>query len=289
MADAGTDRLTIDYVQPDPRLTPYVSGYHRYALRLDPGERHGDVFFPGWINLRFSLEAEPWQVRLGRRAFPVPEAALFGPSRHAGYVDAGRGTLLGAGLTPLGWARLFGGDVSLHADRIAPLDRLLGPDTETLAARLGAGEPFADVLDSYFLARLAATPTEPPEVAALFSALGGVAADSVIDLGRLIGTSPRTLNRVSRTAFGFTPKVLLRRARFMRALLAALAVERGGWAEAIAAAGYYDHSHFLRDCRLFLDMPLGEFAALPKPLAERSLRLRAAALGAPAQALHRDA
>lgn len=52
-------------------------------------------------------------------------------------------------------------------------------------------------------------------------------------------------------------------------------------------AGYYDHSHFLRDCRLFLGMPLRDFARLPKPMAEISMRLRAQVLGAPTQALHR--
>lgn len=61
-------------------------------------------------------------MRLRRRRFdPTPPAALFGPSGHAGYVDAPRSTLVGIGVTPRGWARLFGGDASLLADRVVPL------------------------------------------------------------------------------------------------------------------------------------------------------------------------
>ena len=288
MSGAAADRLAIDYYRPDPRLAPYVSGYHCYRLRLAPGERHADLFFPGWTNLRFSLAAEPWGVRLGRRDFaPVPRAALFGPTSHAGYVEAGSGALVGAGLTPLGWARLFGRDASAFADRIEPLDRLLGDDAGALAGRLEAGETPSAVFDAFFAARLAARAPEPPELARLLAAIADPDIASVGALRAAVGLPPRTLNRISRSGLGFTPKLLLRRARFMRALIAALGLERGRWAEAIVPAGYFDQSHFLRDCRLFLGMPLGRFAALPKPLAERSLRLRDFALGAPVQALHR--
>ena len=61
----------------------------------------------------------------------------------------------------------------------------------------------------------------------------------------------------------------------------------GHWSDARGPAGYWDQSHFLRDCRLFLDMPLGAFVALPKPMAELSIKRRSETLGAPAQALHR--
>lgn len=282
------DRLTIEYQRPDPRLSPYISGYHRYTLRLGAGERIRDVFFPGWANVRFSVDAEPWQVRLGRRSFvQVPDAALFGPSSHAGYVESGSGMLVGAGITPLGWARLFRDDASAFADRVTPLERVMGPDAARLAAELGSGGAPAAIFDAFFLGRLAQAQPEAPQVAALFAALGDAGIETVSALGERLGVSLRTVSRVSRSAFGFTPKLLLRRARFMRALTAALTLGRGRWSEALGPAGYYDQSHFLKDCRLFLGCSLGAFAAYPKPLAELSIRLRDQALGAPVQALHR--
>jgi AraC-like DNA-binding protein len=269
------DRLTVEYERPDPRLSSYVSGYHRTTLRLGSGERIKDVFFPGWANVRFSVGAEPWQVRLGRRTFaPAPDAALFGPSSHAGYVEAGSGTLVGADMTPVGWARLFGEDASGFADRVVPLDRLIGPDAMRLAAELAGGGAPKPIFDAFFLARLERAPAEPPDVAALLAALDDTGIDTVTALAERLGASLRTLSRVSRCAFGFTPKLLLRRARFMRALTAALAVGRGRWSEALGPAGYYDQSHFLKDCRLFLGCSLGAFEAYPKPLADLSVEAR---------------
>lgn len=287
MERGNQDRLTIEYQRPDPRLNPYISGYHRYTLRLGAGERIQDVLFPGWANVRFSVGAGPWRVRLGRRTFePVPDAALFGPSSHAGYVDAGSGTLVGAGITPVGWARLFGVDASAFADRVVPLEAVIGADAQRVAAELNSGGAPAATFDAFFLARLQQMPAEPHDVAALFAALGEPGVDSVTALAERLDASLRTVSRVSRSAFGFTPKLLLRRARFMRALMAALTLGRGRWSEALGPAGYYDQSHFLKDCRLFLGCSLGAFAAYPKPLAELSMRLRDQALGAPVQALH---
>lgn len=284
------ERFAIRYWKPDPKLAPYVSGYHAYSLNLAPGERAEDVFFPAWANIRFTLDAEPWRVRLGRRLFdPVPTAALFGPTSHAGYSNGGSGTLVGAGITPRGWARLFGRDASVFADRIVPLDQLLGAAASSLEAQVRAGAPPRALFDGWLTERLGATMAEPAEVGALFAALNDPAMDMVAALEERIGVAGRALNRLSRASFGFTPKLLLRRARFMRALMGAVALGRGRWSEALGPAGYYDQSHFLRDCRLFLDMPLGAFVAREKPLAELSMKLRTERLGAPAQALHSPA
>ncbi len=286
---AGADqRFAMRYWKPDPKLAAYVSGYHLYSIRLEPGERADDVFFPAWVNIRFTIRAEPWRLRLGRRLFdPVPAAALFGPTSHAGYSNGGSGTLIGAGITPAGWARLFCRDASRFADRVVPLEQLIGTDAARLAARIEAGAAPAGLFDRWFLDRLAASMPEPPEVGALFALLGDPGIDTVAAVEARLGITGRALNRLSRASFGFTPKLLLRRARFMRVLMRTVGLGRGRWVEALAPAGYYDQSHFLRDCRLFLDTPLGEFIERPKPLAELSMKLRTERLGAPAQALHR--
>ncbi len=281
------DRFAMRYWEPDPALRPYLFGYHVYEVMLPPGERMHDVFFPAWSNIRFTIEGEPWSIRIGRRSFdPVPAAALFGPTSEAGYTSFGRGTMIGAAITPRGWARFFGRDASLHADRVTPFDRLLGEEATGLWLRLRAGAPPREVFDAWFLDRLAKTAPEPPEIASLFDAVNDPAVGTAAAAAERSGLGGRALGRLSRGAFGFTPKLLLRRARFLRALMGALAMERGHWSDALAPAGYYDQSHFLRDCRLFLGMPLGAFVAFPKPVAEVSMRLRTQRLGAPTQALH---
>jgi AraC-like DNA-binding protein len=280
VSGVAEDRLSVEHWVPDPRLAAYVSAYRRIRIPRQAAARHEDVLLPGWACLRFAIDGESWQVRLGRRLFaPVPPAALFGPGSRAGYVEAGGGTLVGAEVTPRGWARLFSTDASAVADRIVPLGSLFGAEAGVLHERLQGGAPIKQTFDDWFEAGLARTSPEPAAVAALFDLLEAPQLVTVAEVAERLGLSYRALGRLSRTAFGFPPKLLLRRARFLRALAEALTLERGRWSEASFAAGYYDRSHFVRDCRRFLDRPLGIFAALPKPLAELGLELRRQAQG----------
>lgn len=277
----------VRFWQPAAPLRPYISGYHRYALDLPPGVRLSDAFYPAWMNLRFTLDAtEPWSVRIGRRTFsPVPDCALFGPTSHAGYVDAPRGILIGVGLTPPGWARLIGGDASRVANRVVPLAAHV-PAAASLMADLADGAPPDRLFDGFFLAMLRERPAEEPAVEPLFEQLADPQVQNVGDLAATLGLTARQLMRVSRVNFGFTPKLLLRRARFVRALTDAMARDRGQWAETVRQAGYFDQSHFLRDCHLFLGQTLGQFEAMPRPLNRASAAARRATLGAPMQSMH---
>lgn len=281
------ERSEVTFWRPDPKLARFVSGYHRYAIGGAPGARVQDVFYPAWTNLRFTFDAEgPWSVRIRRRPFDrVPENALFGPTSHAGYVEAPRGWMVGAGITPAGWARLFGGDASAIADRIVPLNTVVG-DADALRQAVAAADTPNAAFDRWLLDRLAARLPADPAVDTIFEQINDPAVVEIVTLAARTGLSPRALLRVTRNNFGFPPKLLLRRARFLRALIAASASDRGGWAEAARAAGYWDGSHFLRDCHLFLDRKLSDFVAMEKPLNRLSTTARNAALGAPMQSLH---
>lgn len=276
----------VDYWLPDPRLDGLVSGYHRYAIALPPGERHLDVFFPAWANLRFHVAGEHWRVRLGSDSFDVPRAALFGPTSHAGYSEGADGTVTGAGITPLGWYRLTRREAAEFADRVVPLSDLLGPDAAQLAhAAAAPREEIKDRFDAIFLRLLEQPRTDEARVAQAHRYLMEPGRGDVAEMAERLGLSHRTLNRIARTAFGFGPKLLVRRARFLRSLLALRSASTENWASRIESS-YYDHSHFNRDAQEFLGMSPGEFLRLPKPLNDASARLRTQILGAPAQALH---
>lgn len=287
MAD-GAAGIVLNYWQPDPALARFVSGYHVYTLGLPPQERIDDVFFPGWTNVRFTFEADPWRVRIGRRLFdPVPVSALFGPTSHAAYSNSGSGRLVGAGLTPVGWKLVFGRSALRYANRVTDLESLWGGRAAALRRALASTDDPAPVFDSFFHEAIARAGPPDPLVERVFAMITDPAVTAAADLAERVGVNGRALARLSQSHFGFTPKLLLRRARFVRALIDIQHFERGHWSEAVALAGYHDQSHFTRDCRLFLGMPLSQFMALPKPLNEASARLRATILGAPAQALHR--
>lgn len=274
----------VDFQIPDPRLEGLVSGYHRYAATLPAGHSHHDIFFPAWANIRFLVEGDFWRVRIGERHFDVPRAALFGPSSHAGFTESGTGVMVGAGITPLGWYRLTRRYASDFADRIVPLDTLLTDAAALWDAAQARPEQLKAGLDSLFLRLLGSPREDEMRVARLHAELMEPAAGGVADLGERLGMSQRTLNRVAKTAFGFGPKLLIRRARFLRSLLALRDAPSESWASRIESS-YYDHSHFNRDAQEFLGMSPGEFLRMAKPLNDASARLRARILGQPAQAL----
>ena len=280
--------IAVEFWQPAPALRRYVSGYHRYVLRRAPdAEPFRDVFFPSWANIRFSLGAEPWSLALDRRRFdPIPDSAFFGPSSHAGYVTAGSGTLIGLGLTPAGWARLHGGDLSRLADRVVALDEVF-PGWSVLHGRLAAGASPSTLFDGLLTQHLGHAALESPAIDVILARLLNPAIEKVADLGEGLDLNGRRIARLTRTCFGFTPKLLLRRARFLRALDAIRATDRGHWTRAINDAGYWDGSHFLRDCHLFLGRSLGEFMAMDRPINRASMLRRNEILGATMQSLHK--
>jgi AraC-like DNA-binding protein len=279
------DAFHLSYWPPAPALAAYVTGYHSYCVEV--ADEFSDVLFPGWAAIRFTRPPGAWRVRLGNRCFdPVPEASLFGASSYAGYSSGRSGAVVGAGLTPVGWRRLIGGDASRYANKVVPLRAVLGDDAATLAGALAEGAPPVALFDDYFTARLEQSRPERPELQRLVQLVSGGAAATATDVARIIGIHPRALIKLCKLDCGFAPKLLLRRARFMRAAVALVQRQRGAWVRAIAAAGYFDQSHFVRDCQLFLGMSWSEFATLPKPLNDRTVELRRRALGASVQALH---
>jgi len=94
----------------------------------------------------------------------------------------------------------------------------------------------------------------------------------------------RNLQRLTNRAFGFPPKILLRRARFLRSLHAMRASRRGE-ASSVIDPAYTDYSHFVRDSQDFLGMSPQAFLNFDMPLMKNSLALRKEVLGTPAQVL----
>jgi len=275
------------YWRPDPALASLISGYHLYALDPPEGERQRDVFQPAWPSLRFTFGGGGWCVRQpGRRWQPVPMRSVFGPSSRVTWSESGAGTTIGIGLRPRGWVRWARSMASDWADRVGDAVGAFVFDTGTLGQKLASLDHDEDVpkLFDSFLSEQAGSDERDAIVSSVEAALLDPELASVASLAQRIGISTRSLERLSLRAFGFTPKLLMRRARFLRSLHEVAQAPVAGRAIAIDP-GYTDYSHFVRDAQLFLGMSPQAFLKLDTPLLRQSLALRTSVLGAPAQAL----
>jgi len=289
VAGRANSEIAVQFILPVPELRRFISGYHFYTFSYPPGHVHDDVFYPAWANVRFYASEMNWRIMIGDRVFdPVPQAALFGPTSRSSASASGAGTMIGAGLTPLGWTRLIGADAASHADRIVALADVL-PDADKLAADvIGAIDAVsaAATMNDYFLSRLGSAGPNDARIEAMHRLLVEAPPISVNEAAAAVGMHPRGFLRLALASFGFRPKLLLRRARFLRTLTRLEEQPSANWVD-VLDIGYHDQSHFIRDSHEFLGMAPGDFLRLPRPINAASTRLRRAMLGAPAQALHR--
>jgi AraC-like DNA-binding protein len=249
---------------PDPRLEAFVTFYY-FVEAFEPLT---DFLYPEWGNVRFSLSGE-WRVVNDSRDPPDPgNRTLFGPTDRCGQISATRGATAGFGLTPLGWDRLIGSDASLMANRVREIGGELGVDVVALQAELIADQEdttsSVDRFNSVLLGLLAARAPNHALVLAADRVLRDRPAD-VEAFARLIGVPPRTLHRLCLRAFGFPPKRLLRRQRFLETL-GRIRVASDRPFGALLEDDYYDQSHFNRDFRDFMGMTARQYARTPRAL-----------------------
>ncbi|HEX8485604.1 helix-turn-helix domain-containing protein [Sphingomonas sp.] len=280
--------LSIRYDAPAAAIADSITGYHVYSSAV-PADRV-DWFLPGTANIRVTLDAGPVDLTIRRRTYaPLPQATLFGPTSQAMRAVTRGGTMIGIGISALGWARLFPNAASDCRDRIFPLGEAMGHaitaelvDTLTATDRDRGVKP---ALDAFFLRHLGPFHADAPHIRRLMALIVDEYNDTLADVAIQMSLPAHTLRRLSARHFGFPPKLLLLRTRFLRAFTDMLA-SGDPLDYATVAPRYFDASHFLRDARTFLGTTPRRFMAQPTTFLQASLRARDAVLGAPTQALH---
>lgn len=250
---------------PAPALQSYVTFF--YVVEV--AGPLTDFLYPEWPNIRFAITGD-WMVETP--GFPNPTAqlsSLFGPTDRHGAVTTSGGKSIGFGLTPLGWARLIGGDASALANRVVPLDGRLGMADDELRGQLIADAAVDDAapiarLEALLLRRLAQAPPLPPVVLAVDDALRSRPGTIGVFAARS-GVPERTLQRLCPRVFGFPPKRLLRLQRFLDAL-GHVRSAVGDPVQASLGDTYYDQSHFYRDFRDFMGMSPRAYFSAPRRL-----------------------
>lgn len=285
---AGNDQVGVDYrvrfAPASPELLPYLGGYHSFDTAVREGVLHEEMVLPAWTNVQVQTSGGAWGIRIGTESFdPLPRLMVTGPTSKAQFCRVITGHIIGVYLMPRGWARLVGGNVSRIANRIVGMRSVLGPDAEELGAAVLAATDFdgqVAAFEAIFRRRLAASRPEPPEVEAIEALLLDPDIRSVEDLSAALAIPAWRLARLIPRHFGFTPKLLIRRARFVRTIVKIRESQELGWTRIVDEA-YFDQAHFIRDCRDFLQMTPSQFAAPFQPVALASMEERTRVLGDP--------
>lgn len=276
---------SVRFLLPAAPLRRFITAYYWVEVP-EPCGQVEDLLHPEWANIRFTL-AGNWSTRIGGVEYdPAPTAAMFGPTSQAGIVRGRAGTVLGVGLLPLGWARFVGVAASDLADKVAPLDAVLGSRaSETLIALRQAPDDRsqADLLDALYTELDASGPALEPLLVKAHEQL--LTLDTVEAMASALEISTRHLTRLSLRMFGFTPKLLIRRQRFLRTLQT-LRERPDTPLGPLIDEGYFDQSHFVRDFKQFMGMSPSRYFALPHAMLGPAARERLAALGAAYQGLH---
>lgn len=266
------------YERPAEPLAEFFSTYA--ALDADMSRYGGAAnwMLPTWGQLWLPISSPPITVSIGRREYrPARPGNVYGVTSQAMPVKTQGGLTVVADITPLGWARFLPMAAEGLRDQVLPLDRVLPDWVDALGQAmqgLDRGRRIKPILDAFLLDRLPAPNADEPLVRRIMALLVDPGMRDLEGAAADLGISYPTLLRVTKRYFGFPPKLLLRRARFVRAIAPMLAGNRmPGVAE--VPPGYHDASHFIRDANYFLGMTPRRFLAMELPYLRAALRARA--------------
>ena len=280
--------VTVRFHEPPESLKRYFTSFYRVEFDCPDGPVD-DALQPEWAGLRFFDRPGIVSTIADGTVVAETDFTAMGPTSIPVQFRMVTARLWGIGLLPLGWATFMGLPAHEWANRIfdghrepvfapfAPLGARLTHDParedEDLAAMV-----------QFFRHEARRFEADEARILAVHQLLLDPDLPDVAGMAARVGLHPRTLERVCRKDFGFSPKRLLRRQRFMRSLAQFMLDPSMKWVGAIDAL-YFDQSHFVRDCKEFLGMSPSEYAALPHPILSAVMRDRMAARGAAVQTL----
>ena len=281
-------RLSAEFREPPPEFAGCFTTFYHLTLDLPEGAaRVTDYLQPEWANIRFFCGTPP-EAEIAASRVSGTHFVGTGPSALPCQFALGPVRMWGVGFLPLGWARFFDADASACANIVCD-----GAAHPAFAHFAGLSEVLCDpeaTLDEQYDAIVAAMTAamrrnrDEPRIARVHAGLVSGDHASVHDLADACAMSIRTLERICARYFGFSPKLLMRRQRFMRSLTTFMLHRGTRWTEAMDAH-YHDQAQFTREFREFMTMNPSEYAALDHPILTSFMEARARVWGSAAQTL----
>ena len=282
-------KVTARFFPPPEALRRYFTTFYLIEVEAPEGCRAVDYLHPEWANLRFHTGTCPDAENGLGAALSGTSFAATGPSSCAVRFSIGATRMWGIGLLPLGWAKFIGEPAQALADALvdghshpafasfAPLAASLygdEPDVTAELARIGA----------FFAAQPQGPVPDEERILAIHEALVDPEVGNVTALAEASGVSQRSVERLCQRVFGFSPKLLLRRQRFMRSLSQYMLDPALKWVGAMDGQ-YHDQAQFVREFRAFMGMTPRHYASLDHPILSAIMLARARFAGKAVQTL----
>ncbi len=276
------------FILPAQALRRYVTTYYFFEFDAPDGYKLEDLLHPEWASARFLLEGRVDGSVVPDPPATVPLASLTGPTLRACYIRFGQAKMAGIGISPLGWHNLIGIDASERTNQVFDVATESAFELFDIIwhgiCNLRDPEKIATVFDTILLAALDPPDAREGEIEAFHIALTSPDMANVAQLAETLNMPIQRVERLSRRVFGFPPKRLLRRQRFLRSLGVRLLDPELRWKSAMDVQ-YHDQAHFTRDFHDFMGMSPRDYLAMPRPISQAAVRARAEALGQPLQVL----
>lgn len=280
-------RVRSAFFAPPPEFDGCFTTFYHMSLTVQGDAVLHDQLQPEWGNIRFFAGSRP-NARLGETRVDGRCYTATGPSTLPAHFELGSCRMWGIGFLPLGWARFVDGDAEDFCNHAYDAEHT--PAFRKFAALMGPlcnedgdiDDQLAIIIDTM---RTLMKPTrDDDKILRVHRAMVDPALTSVAAFAERSEMSIRTLERLCCRYFGFSPKLLLRRQRFMRSLSAFMLHQGSNWTEAMDEH-YHDQAQFTREFREFMEMSPTEYAAMDHPIIASFVEARARMWGSAAQTL----
>ncbi|MFV0645121.1 MAG: helix-turn-helix domain-containing protein [Sphingomonadaceae bacterium] len=285
---AVANRIEARFFRPPTDLEGCFTTFYRLTVELEESECLVDCLQPEWGNLRI-FSYNPPNCRISdNSSITGTHFVATGPSSQPGHFELGSTRMWGVGLFPLGWARFIGAPASEVANQVVDGHQHghfshFSEFTQTLFEDEPNDAKEFDKIIAVFRQHDRDVP-QAGMITKTHAALVDPDINSVSEMAEQVGVSNRTLERLCRRHFGFAPKLLLRRQRFMRSLGAFMMGDEKSWSQVIDKL-YHDQAQFVREFKSFMNMSPTEYAAMDHPVLKSFMRERQRQWGSPAQTL----
>jgi AraC-like DNA-binding protein len=282
-----------EFSAPHPDLQAYITTYYTADVHSPDGRMVEDLLHPEWGSVRYVCKGAVLGSVQPYPLIPVPPVVLVGHSARATRIACADMRIASFGLLPLGWHHFVGLPAHKYADTSAAADQAKSRvDFAALAPAVAAAtqlDDIAAIFDNALLHALLAIPASARQDDALIQKLHHALMDTevstVAQISDRVGLTAAQVERLSKRIFGFPPKLLIRRQRFLRTLALFMRHPKSKWAE-ILDPQYHDQAHFNRDFQRFFAMSPSQYMAMDKPIVMAGAMARMQALGDPLQGLH---